>query len=183
MPALTDFHVDGPTSVSISRGGDDTGIQLGYTTNDDMITVTVSDHRFYFHTTDSGQMYADAVTLGSTAVIRMTLVSWNQEKLQDLITWSRTGSTAPFTGAPVSGNAQSEGLTAAVGQSSDFKLINLFVTPTKIGAKGYKFKDVVLTGGPEYYDFGNAPRRVALEFTTVRGYLPATALASVIALA
>jgi hypothetical protein len=166
MPAAaTDFHVNGPTSIYWNVGGTaDPSVELGKTDNDDLIRITFRDHYRTFSRNDTGDMIAESVLSGTTAVIDFTMVSWNKDELEKLLKRVRTG------GSLAAGIAN-EGIFATVGgstiQGALPKTISLKIDPTTVGETVYTFKNLMLTTGPEYIDFGNTLKRIAFSFTSV----------------
>lgn len=138
-------------------------VELGKTDNEDLIRITVRDHYRTFTRNDLGDMIAESVTAGSTATIDMTLVSWNQEELLKLLRKVRQGLVNTHTTAD-------EGKYASVGGSTvtgGARLVKLYIEPTTVGETIYEFGAVMLSAGPEYIDFGNTLKRIALSFTSV----------------
>lgn len=165
MPAATDFHVNGPTTIYWNVGGTSApAVELGKTDNDDLIRITMRDHYRTFSRNDTGDMIAESVVAGTTAVIDFTMVSWNQEELEKLIKRARTG------GSLAAGIAN-EGIFATVGGSvingASPRTIALKIEPTNTGGTIYTFKNLMLSTGPEYMDFGNTLKRIAFSFTSV----------------
>lgn len=166
MPAATDFHVNGPTTV---RWGLNAGtlVDLGFTDNDDLVRIAVTDHKRIFTRNDSGDMIAEVVYSGSTAVIDVTFVSINEDELNELVSKARTG-----TGATTIAN---QGVFATVGgvtignanPANGVRIFALEIEPTNSGETKFTFPRVMLTSGPEYMDLGNAVKRIAMSFTTV----------------
>jgi hypothetical protein len=165
MPAATDFHVNGPTTIYWDIGGTASpATELGKTDNDDLIRITMRDHYRTFSRNDTGDMIAESVTAGTTAVIDFTMVSWNKDELEKLIKRARTG------GAVAAGIAN-EGIFATIGgstiQGANPKTFALKIEPTNAGGTIYTFKNLMLSTGPEYMDFGNTLKRIAFSFTSV----------------
>jgi len=165
MPAATDFHVNGPTSIYWDVGGTAApGNNLGKTDNDDLIRITFRDHYRTFSRNDTGDMIAESVVAGTTAVIDFTMVSWNKDELEKLIKRVRTGGSA-------AAGIANEGIFATVGGSvvngASPRTISLKIDPTTVGETVYTFKNLMLTTGPEYIDFGNTLKRIAFSFTSV----------------
>jgi len=170
MPAATDFHVNGPTTIKwgawLANGNapaNNTLVELGKTDNEDLIRITVRDHYRTFTRNDLGDMIAESVTAGSTATIDMTLVSWNQDELLKLLRKVRQGLVSTQT-------VDDEGKYATVGGSTvtgGARLVKLYIEPTTVGETVYEFGAVMLSAGPEYIDFGNTLKRIALSFTSV----------------
>lgn len=167
MPAATDFHVNGPTTIYWNVGGTSApATELGKTDNDDLIRITMRDHYRTFSRNDTGDMIAEGVVAGSTAVIDFTMVSWNQEELEKLIKRARTGGS-------LTAGVGNEGIFATVGGSivngASPRTIALKIEPTNVGGTIYTFKNLMLSTGPEYMDFGNTLKRIAFSFTSVAG--------------
>jgi hypothetical protein len=167
MPAATDFHVNGPTTIYWNVGGTSApATELGKTDNDDLIRITMRDHYRTFSRNDTGDMIAEGVVAGSTAVIDFTMVSWNQDELEKLIKRARTGGS-------LTAGVGNEGIFATVGGSivngASPRTIALKIEPTNTGGTIYTFKNLMLSTGPEYMDFGNTLKRIAFSFTSVAG--------------
>lgn len=163
MPAMTDFHVAGPCKIQWNQGGGGAVADLGYTDNEDLIRISVTDHKRMFSRNDQGDMVGEAVLSGSTATIDFTMVSWNQDELQKLVRVVRTGETTNAV--------TNEGLFATVGglvrNGAARRDLKLTILPTTVGQIKYEFASVMLVGGPEYLDFGNSLKRIALSFQTM----------------
>lgn len=167
MPAATDFHVNGPTTIYWDVGNTAAAnLELGKTDNDDLIRITMRDHYRTFSRNDTGDMIAEGVLSGTTAVIDFTMVSWNKEELEKLIKRVRAGGSAT-TGVA------NEGIFATVGGSivngALPRTVSLRIVPTNVGETIYNFKNVMLSTGPEYMDFGNTLKRIAFSFTSIAG--------------
>lgn len=160
MPA-TDFHVAGPVRIDWATSGT-AGTQLGVTDNEDLVRITAVDHRRTFSRNDQGDMIGEIVYSGSTFTIDFTMVSWDQGELQKLIERCRVGTAVGGVGA--------EGLFATVGKTginnASPNTISLKISPTTVGEIVYSFEKVLLASGPEYLDFGNTLKRIALSFVT-----------------
>ncbi len=140
MPAATDFHVNGPTTV---RWGLNTGalIDLGFTDNDDLVRIAVTDHKRIFTRNDSGDMIAEVVYSGSTAVIDVTFVSINEDELNELVSKARTGA-----GATAIAN---QGVFATVGgvtignaaPATGVRIFSLEIEPTNAGETMLAYAD------------------------------------------
>jgi hypothetical protein len=165
MPAATDFHVNGPTTImwrTSSESG--TYAAIGYTDNDDLIRINVRDHKRTFSRNDQGDMVGESVYSGSTATIDFTMVAWDQNELIKIIDRVRKGTTG------ASSTTSLEGGFATVGgvlRGSVPRTIALKIVPTNLGSVVYEFPEVMLDTGPEYMDFGNAVKRIGFSFITV----------------
>ena len=160
MPS-TDFQVSGPTDILWADNT--TYVSLGRTDNEDLIRISATNHSRSFSRNDQGDMIGEAVMSGTTFTIDFTLVSWDQAELVKLISKVRTGTA--------SSTASNEGLFATVGgtvvNGATNRRIGLRITPTTSGQIVYEFPRVMLASGPEYLDFGNTLKRVALSFVTL----------------
>lgn len=162
--AATDFHINGPSKVSVFLGGAEGAyVDLGYTDNDDLIRFTVTDHKKLLTRTDSGDMISQVVYSGTTATIDMTLVSWDETVLSRMISRLRTG-------YDIIGLSEEQGNFSSVGSvarsSSDLDRFVRIGIVGALDANRYYF-DVILNSGPEYIDFGNAAKRIAMSFITI----------------
>jgi hypothetical protein len=162
MPASTDFHVTGPVVISWAIVGGNYA-ELGRTDNEDLVRISVTDHKRMFSRNDQGDMIGEIVLSGSTATVDFTMVSWNQTEIEKLIERARVGTST--------GGIAKEGLFATIGGTvvggAAPKTIKLKIEPTTSGETVYEFALVHLASGPEYMDFGNTLKRIALSFATL----------------
>jgi hypothetical protein len=160
--ASTDFHVNGPTVVRWKiAGAQGTATALGYTDNDDLIRISTIDHRRNYTRNDGGDMIAESVLSGTTATLDMTLVSWDETELNELISYCRTGTAGSAIG--------DQGKIATVGGptvTGNVRCVALEIFPANTGADAYLFNRMILTTGPEYMDLGNAVKRISMSFTS-----------------
>lgn len=172
MPA-TDFHVAGPVRIDWATTGS-ASTQLGVTDNEDLVRITAVDHRRTFSRNDQGDMIGEVVYSGSTFTIDFTMVSWDQTELQKLVERCRVGTSA--------GAVTAEGLLALVGKTginhANPNTITLKISPTTSAEIVYEFPKVLLASGPEYLDFGNTLKRIALSFVTTAYGASATTVAT-----
>lgn len=152
--AETDFHVQGPTTIKID------GNVIGYTDNEDLIRITMTDHIRSFTRLDQGDMIAESVLSGTTAAIEFTMVAWDDVELWTMISKARGGALATVT---------AEGVSGVVGSTMSTRTFALTITPSRDDQTIYAFGAVLLTSGPEYIDFGNTVKRIALAFTSTAG--------------
>jgi hypothetical protein len=163
MP-MTDFHVSGPTKIRWGVGGTTGALdELGYTDNEDLIRISATDHKRMFSRNDQGDMVGEVVLSGTTFSIDFTMVSWDQDQLQKLINVVRTAAN--------NGAVTAEGLFATVGGSVRTgparRDLRLSIVPSRAGQISYTFDSLMLVSGPEYLDFGNTLKRIALSFQTM----------------
>lgn len=154
--AATDFHINGPTVIKWSAAGADARNNLGYTDNDDLVRISMIDHKRTYTRNDGGDMIAEGVYAGSTATLDLTLVSWDEGELASLISRCRTGTA--------SSGVASQGGIATVGKAISGNLIALEIAPTNTGADVYLFPRLMLQTGPEIMDLGNAVKRISMSF-------------------
>lgn len=159
MPA-TDFHVQGPTTISWRvGGGEGNWTLLGYTDNEDLVRLTSRDHVRTFSRNDQGDMIGEAVFSGTTVTLDFTLASWDQNNLVSLLNKCRTGATSSATAA--------EGSFATVGGTISSRSVGIRITPSQTKEIIYELNNLMLASGPEYIDFGNTIKRIALSFQTL----------------
>jgi hypothetical protein len=150
-----DFHVNGPTVIK--WGASTASTELGMTDNEDLIRIVGRDHYRTFTRNDTGDMIAEAVYAGTSWTIDFTMVSWNQTQLEALLGRVRSGA-----------GGGDEGTMANVGGTLfDGRAIALSIEGTNDGSMTYTFATVMLASGPEYIDFGNTVKRIALSFVSV----------------
>jgi len=163
MTTSGDFHVQGPTKVlwKLPSEGEQAYRELGYTDNEDLIRITTRDHVRTFSRNDQGDMVGTAAYSGTTMTIDMTLISFDQDEFVKLIHRTRGGSGTPAA------SPANEGLFSTVGGILSDRLISIQILPTRVGEIKYLFSRVMLVTGPEYIDFGNTIKRLAMSFQTV----------------
>lgn len=183
MPA-TDFHINGPTVVVLVHPSIPNGSMfLGFTDNDDLIRVEMTDHKKVFNRNDGGDMITQALHLGTTTTLDMTLVSWDHAALNTLMRITGLGNVS---GSPTTGD---QGRTATVGGllvpqvgrqgsiigSAADRTIGLVIEPQNVanppatGPMRYTFRRLMMQTGPRFMDLGNATKRLALSWITVFG--------------
>lgn len=187
MPA-TDFHINGPTVVVLVHKSIEGGsMLLGYTDNDDLVRVEMSDHKQVFTRNDGGDMITQAMYLGTSATLDMTLASWDHAALNTLMKITGLGNLV--AGDP---STADQGRMATVGGllvpqrdrqgsiigSNDDRTIGLVIEPLNVGSVSppavtgpmrYTFTRLMLQTGPRFMELGNATKRLAFSFITVYG--------------
>jgi hypothetical protein len=95
MPAT--FQIAGPTTVQVDTTG--TYAILGFSDNDNLPSIQLTDHHHEVKTVLSGNVPAEIVLTGTSARISLALVKWNEDTLDDLLAKQRGASNASDVGA------------------------------------------------------------------------------------
>ena len=163
------FNIMGKTTVSVSfNGSGGTYTELGYTDNNDLINFELDYMSQPIMTTAFGDIPENYIYTGTMAYLNMTLVKWDRDVAEDLI----TGTTGAGTGSGAEGEIGTIGGlrldidTADTDSTLDGVAVKLVCADTTLGTtRTYIFKCLVLGRGIRVLDFGNRPQRLAINFT------------------
>ena len=115
------INVAGPTTISFDLGGGAGFVVLGYSDNDNLPSVSISDHKHEIRTVLSGQSPEEVVLAGTQATISLALVKWDEGNLNDLLAHFR----GVYNGSPVGTKLVSGAATFALkiaGTNDGFEL-------------------------------------------------------------
>jgi hypothetical protein len=147
----TTIQVPGPTGV---YGGAAGTTLFGYSDNDNLPTITVTDHQHEIKTVLSGNAPEEVVQVGLTARISVALVKWDESTINTMLVANR--------GSTVQGKAAVG--TRLVGQSKTFKLV---VKSEGTGGQ-YEFpRAYVVSDGQIDSQWGNRERVLTLNFMAI----------------
>ena len=159
-----DFHVWGPSKVSINLSGGTPNIDLGYTDNSDLISFELDIMTEPIMTTMMGNIPEQYIHMGTVGYLNMTLVKWSEGYVEDML-----HGTVP-DGA-VEGDVGTVGklrMGASDGQgTSDATFGNNFSVRVAGAGNGdsIDFHNCIIEGrGVRMMDFGNKAQRLALSF-------------------
>jgi hypothetical protein len=147
------FMVEGPTTVQTTNLGTfSTFADLGYTDNNDLVSVDVEYLQETIESSDTGRVPVDVINMGVIATVNMTLVKWDDTKLQNLLEF-------PSGGA---GQVGTIGLRMFGNGSSDYRFKLKLVGDDKT----FTFHRCHFEArAVRMFDFGNRARRVGLSIT------------------
>lgn len=154
------FQVSGPTKVQVCLLGDNAAfVDLGHTDNDDLIDFDEEDHYNALTSNETGEMTADVVFNGSTGMLAMSLVKWDEVVLDKIKTRQRQG---VVTGTD-------PGKFAEVGKLlvADSRFFGVKLLTTRTGMKSYTFKRTWMPIRARKHGFGNIGQRKLLVFHTL----------------
>tara|TARA_R110000824_G_scaffold182887_2_gene363888 strand:- start:21 stop:551 length:531 start_codon:yes stop_codon:yes gene_type:complete len=146
------FEVHGPTLVTWNNaaGTASPANNLGYTDNNDLISLELEYPNEPIFTTRSGNIPEAFVHLGVIGRLTMTLVKWDHEQLEDLM-HALPGSAALESEVGTIGGLKTSG-------SGNF---SLKIASTASG-DAYVMKSCWFDGPVRRLDFGNKPSRIGL---------------------
>ena len=146
------FEVHGPTLVTWHNTAGTAGpaLELGYTDNNDLISLELEYPNEPIFTTRSGNIPEAFVHLGVIGRLTMTLVKWDAAQLEDL--------THALPGG--AGNESEVGTIGGLKVSTDGNF-SLKIAGTASG-DAYVMKSCWLDGPVRRLDFGNKPSRIGL---------------------
>jgi hypothetical protein len=150
----TTIQVAGPTKIQVNIGAG--LVDLGYSDNDSLASLTFTDHLYEVKTNERGDVPAEVVVTGLSCVMTVTLVKWDAGVWQDLIDYQRSSvASAPYT--------------ATIGRTlvNDYtggtdNLFAIKVLPSNTGATAYQLNNCYLFGDTADGNFGNAERRLTI---------------------
>ena len=145
------IYVSGPTAVYANN------VLLGWTDNDSLATITYTDHQHEVKTVQFGEVPAEVVVTGLSAVLTVTLVKWDQAHLDTILIRTRGTAALPYT-AKV-GTTLVNDFTAGVTALYPVKLL-----PTTSNKTFYQLNSCYLKGESSDGGFGNVERRMTLTF-------------------
>ena len=162
------FEVHGPTLVEWDNatGAANPSNELGYTDNNDLISLELEYPKEPIFTTRSGNIPEAFVHLGVIGRLTMTLVKWDYEQLEDL-THALPGGAASESEVGTIG-----GLKTSGDGNFSLKITGAASTHT------YIMKSCWLDGPIRRLDFGNRPSRIGLNIICTPYEDPAGALAA-----
>jgi|TARA_R100000501_G_C2610654_1_gene105342 hypothetical protein len=146
-----EFEVHGPTQVLFhnSAGSTPTNV-LGYTDNNDLVSLEMEYPQEAIYTTRSGNIPEAHIHMGVIGRLTMTLVKWDADFLTDIM-------------HALPGAAVAEG---DVGQIGGLKTTGEGNFSIKISSSAsehtYTMKNCYLDGPVRRLDFGNKPSRIGL---------------------
>lgn len=146
------FVVPGPTVIKI-----DTNI-LGYTDNDDLISIDFEDFNEILTSTDNGDEPAEIVYRGRIAIITANLVKW--DTAQAVLMQQPPGATGGEGDAGVIGSQWIAG-------NHHWEVA---IEPITSGKFGYTFDRCIVNGANsvQFSDFGNTHQRLRVQFLAFR---------------
>lgn len=92
------FHVSGPTQIEIATDIFSTWELFGYTDNDNLPSIQITDHHHEVKTVLSGNVPAEIVLTGTSARITLALVKWDAVILNQMLAASRNVYNTPQVG-------------------------------------------------------------------------------------
>ena len=148
------FNVAGPCRLQfILEGG--TLVDLGETTDDDMIRVEFERHMSVLKSTSTGDEPAEIVHTGMTAIITGTLVQWDPDVTNNTKAFHKVA-TAP--GGTTEGDAGVIGTRYVTGSLTG----SLAIIPRTVGKTSYTFGRCIITRW-QLFDFGNVEVKLGFE--------------------
>ena len=162
------FEVHGPTQVLFSNSAGATpSAVLGYTDNNDLISLELEYPQEPIFTTRSGNIPEAYIHMGIIGKLSMTLVKWEADEL-DTLHIALPGGAANPSDVGTIGGIKSDG-------DGNF---SIQIAGASSGTE-YTMKNCYLDGPIRRLDFGNKPSRIGLNiiclpYESVAGTLAAT---------
>jgi len=141
------INVSGPTRVMVNTGGG--YVELGFCDNDNLPSVTFTDHVHEIKTSASGNAPEEMVVQGVTATITVTLVKWDASVWASLIAAQRGAAYNATVGKMLYDSGSTFGVQ---------------LDPTIAGRPGYTFSTCYLMNDTGDANFGNVERRLTITF-------------------
>ena len=148
------IYVSGPTAVYAN------GYLLGWTDNDSLATITYTDHQHEVKTVQRGEVPAEVIVTGLSAVLTVTLVKWDQAELDKILIKTRGTAALPYT-ATIGTTLVND---FASGVSALYPVV---LNPTTLNKPTYTLNSCYLKGESSDGGFGNVERRMTLTFMAI----------------
>lgn len=168
----TTIQVAGPTKIQVDIGAG--FVDLGYSDNDSLASLTFTDHLYEVKTNERGDVPAEVVVTGLSCVLTVTLVKWDSVVWANLIDFQRSaGASSPYVATV------GRTLVNDFAGGTDFTF-SCKVLPSNTGATAYTLNACYLFGDTADGNFGNAERRLTITFRAIpRGTDPVVSTAAV----
>lgn len=92
------IFVPGPTIISVDTANSGTYTELGRSDNDNLPSISFTDHRHEVKTVSSGAVAEEIVMQNTEAVVTVSLVKWDESVLTNLLADLRGAATIPVVG-------------------------------------------------------------------------------------
>lgn len=144
------IFVPGPTIISVDTANSGTYTELGRSDNDNLPSISFTDHRHEVKTVSSGAVAEEIVMQNTEAIVTCALVSWDEAVLTALLADLRGAATTPVVGRQLVG-------------SNGF--CGLRIRSIAAGKPGYTFTHAFLrSDSVSDSQWGNRERVLALNF-------------------
>lgn len=160
------FNIQGPTKLIIEQQAEGTTSAitdvLGYTDNDDLISVAFDNILDPYYSTEKGREPAALVYQGTVATITATLIKYDTAILDNLkeCVWAGAGGTPGTVG-------QDQLAAATWGNVENLQVRILPTYTSNIETYAYQFFKCWIESAAET-NWGNAPKKLALTIKAVR---------------
>lgn len=147
MPATTPaIFVAGPTVVKVTIGESES--ILGYSDNDNLPSISFTDHQHEIKTVLSGAVAEEIVLQGTSARIALALVKWDQTVFQSLLANQRGAQTVTTVGRRIIGATAYCGLkiiSAATGATMSYSFTRAYLSTDSFTDSQWGNRERVLT--------------------------------------
>jgi len=92
------LYVPGPTIISVDTANSGTYTELGRSDNDNLPSISFTDHRHEVKTVSSGAVPEEIVMQNTEAIVTCALVKWDADILTNLLTDNRGNAFTPVVG-------------------------------------------------------------------------------------
>ena len=165
------FNIQGATKLMIATGADtdsptfNDGTILGWTDNDNLISVDFDNMHTDVYSTESGQEPAARIYQGTVATITATLIKWNQASKDTLFETMWQDADSPTQPGVIGQDALNPSYTQVDGLHVKIQPMGQVLTNADVA--GYWFKKCWVESIAET-DWGNAPKKLVVTFKAVR---------------
>lgn len=138
------IFVPGPTKVQVDTTG--TYADLGYSDNDNLPTIQLTDNHHEIKTVLSGAVPEEIVLTGTSARLTLALVKWDNTVLQALLAKQRGASNDSVVGRVLVANSFTFGIKiVSVGGTQAYQFDRCFLQPDGMGDSQWGNRERVLT--------------------------------------
>jgi hypothetical protein len=160
----TALRVAGPSVVRVDNAGAGTYSVLGYSDNDNLPSVQVTDYNHEIKTVLSGNTPEEIVLTGMTARISVALVKWDEDVLDAMLDRQRGTYNVQTIGRRVIANNAFLGVEiASVSQTMKYRFTRCILPPDGMGDSQWGNRERVLT--LQFYAFPDPTTSTLYSYT------------------
>jgi hypothetical protein len=142
------FFIAGPTVVRVAIGSSATFADLGYSDNDNLPSVQLTDNHHEVKTVLSGNVPEEIVLTGTSARITLALVKWDQVVLETILSQQRGATSNSTVGRIVQVGVNTfrvKIIVAAAGGTTAYLFNTCYLQPDGMGDSQWGNRERVLT--------------------------------------
>jgi hypothetical protein len=141
------IYVPGPTMIQVDTANGGTYVDLGMSDNDNLPSISFTDHRHEVKTVASGAVAEEIVMQNTECIVTCALVKWDQDILTNLLTDMRGALATPVVGRRLISSTGYSGLrirSIAAGQPG-YTFTHAFLRSDSVNDSQWGNRERVLT--------------------------------------